>query len=415
MEMVKKNIVSVICGVIALIALIALVWPISGMYDEQATVLKARQRVDSDINNLLKAKRSWPVIPDLQSGESAPLKRFPSEDVIKKGIEIKDQVKKQADMMANEVAQDNRHDILYERSLPNPGDVRFQFRNAYLAMVQDGPNGPSALRAAVGGMMPPTEADVKAERDRIWIATYKTKIVNVAGNEVNYPQELADWRQEAEGVPLKLQIETSHKAKVYIEPNWLSIQKLMIQDTQAPKDPEIWFAQNMLWVQMDIIDAINRLNAGAKNVQEATIKHIFQIDIPDDQNMYVVNPNTANNNTPPPPNEAPAKVYSVSFTGRVSNPLYDVIQFQLVMNVEAAKIPLILTELQKNKLITILQADHLAVDGIAEAEKGFIYGDVPVARLTIRGEELFLRSWTTPLMPPVIKEMLQVPPPPPAK
>jgi len=41
MEIVKKNILSVICGVIALIALIALFWPIGGMYSDDQVKLDA--------------------------------------------------------------------------------------------------------------------------------------------------------------------------------------------------------------------------------------------------------------------------------------------------------------------------------------------------------------------------------------
>jgi hypothetical protein len=65
--------------------------------------------------------------------------------------------------------------------------------------------------------------------------------------------------------------------------------------------------------------------------------------------------------------------------------------------------------LQTSKLITVQQFDLSAVDGIAAADDGYVYGDVPVVRLTIRGEELFLRDWTVKLMPDQIKSLLQVP------
>ena len=33
MELVKKNVVNIVCGLIAVLAMIAWLWPISGMYD----------------------------------------------------------------------------------------------------------------------------------------------------------------------------------------------------------------------------------------------------------------------------------------------------------------------------------------------------------------------------------------------
>jgi hypothetical protein len=410
MEIVKKNILSVVCGVIALVALVALVWPVSGMYADQQGILDKRKQVDIEAANMIKAPRFWPVIPDMQSGEKTQLKQFPTDEIIKKGIEIKDQVHDQAGTIGNEIVRDNAHKTLIADILPNPRDLRFSFQQAYLAMVQDGPKGYSQLRQDLEATTPPTDQDVLDEAARMWNADYKGKILIVGGVAANAQNIQDDWQKACAGLQPKMRLAAAQRAKMYVEPGWLSIQKEMLVPGNSPKDPDIWYAQNMLWVQLDLVDAIKRLNANATSVQDATIKHIYQMSVPDDAAMYVFNPGAGSANGG---STEVAKVFSISETGRVSNSLYDVVQFQLVMNVDAARIPIILTELQRGKLITILSADHTAVDGIAAADNGFIYGDVPVARLSIRGEELFLRDWTTKLMPASIQQGLGVTPAPP--
>ena len=106
---------------------------------------------------------------------------------------------------------------------------------------------------------------------------------------------------------------------------------------------------------------------------------------------------------------APVDGFTRSPTGRMSNGLYDVVRFTMSMNVEAAKIPTILEELQKGKLITITHVNAISVDGLTASDNGFIYGDVPVARLSVEGEDLFLRDWTVKLMPDPIKTVLGIP------
>jgi hypothetical protein len=410
MEILKKNILSVICGVIALIALIALFWPIGGMYADDQAKLDARKKTDMELTGLVKAPRFWPVIPDLQSGEKSSLKRFPSDKVIAEGLNIKAEVTKQANAIQHDTARNNVHQLLLDNILPNPNEQRFVFQQAYMQMVQDGKN-PSTLRTELQGVIPPTDEDVHAAADKIWNAEFFPKILVVGGKEVNFQQVYDDWQKVCAGLQTKLRVDMSHKGKMYLDPGWISIQKQMPIAGNGPRETDIWFAQNMLWVQMDLIDAIKRLNQNANTVEEATVKHIFEMNVPDEMAMYVVNPTATGSNAPP--TEAGTSFFAVSSTGRVSNTLYDVIQFDLVMNVDASQIPVILTELQRGRLITIQKANVSAVDGIAAAENGYVYGNVPVARLTLHGEELFLRDWTVPLMPPSIRQMLQVPPPAP--
>ena len=105
---------------------------------------------------------------------------------------------------------------------------------------------------------------------------------------------------------------------------------------------------------------------------------------------------------------------TVSATGRTSNETYDVVIFGLSLNVEADAVETFLLELTRDRFFTVTQLDINTVDAAAEAQAGYIYGDKPVVRLNMQVEALFLRSWTTPLMPPAVKTQLGVGVPKPA-
>ena len=84
------------------------------------------------------------------------------------------------------------------------------------------------------------------------------------------------------------------------------------------------------------------------------------------------------------------------------------------MEVDQQQIPLILRELQHDKLMTVLGAEIIPVDLVQADTQGFIYGTSPVVQLTLTCETLFMRKWTTTLMPDDVKTLLHVAPPTPA-
>jgi hypothetical protein len=99
--------------------------------------------------------------------------------------------------------------------------------------------------------------------------------------------------------------------------------------------------------------------------------------------------------------------YHGSPTGRVSNGLYDVVHFDVIMDVDAEMVPMVMSELSRERFITVRRIDNLmAVDSALEQVQGYFYGNRPVVRLTLACEALFLREWTKPLMPTGVKRIL---------
>ena len=70
MDIVKKNLVSIICGVVALVALVAVfIWPLDGYYTDLKTKTTARAAIYKKVDDLMGKSRSLPVL-DLTQAEA---------------------------------------------------------------------------------------------------------------------------------------------------------------------------------------------------------------------------------------------------------------------------------------------------------------------------------------------------------
>jgi len=102
--------------------------------------------------------------------------------------------------------------------------------------------------------------------------------------------------------------------------------------------------------------------------------------------------------------------YSVSFTGRTDNSLYDVRLVELVIVVESARIPEIFDALARRNFITVIAPVQVdALDLFAAIRDGYFYGAAPVSRLTLTLETIWLREWTAQYMPAELKQALGIP------
>src|SRR5665213_3724757 len=175
MEIVKKNILSIICGVITLVALIFLQWPVGGWYAAEQKTISARKTVYDDLTRLLKTERHWPVMPDT-AGATTKLEHFPNDPRIAAGKAIEEKVSDQARKMKAITAEDNKHMPLLPDVFPVPGEQRFAFQRVYPAEVQKAlpaelqfpPEAAGAAPAEIIRPQPPTEAEIQAEAARVW-------------------------------------------------------------------------------------------------------------------------------------------------------------------------------------------------------------------------------------------------------
>ena len=421
MEIVKKNILSILCGVVALVAIVAIFWPGGSRKADVQAQLDQRKAQYTKAQGLLTKPRHMPVIlPAGGDSAASDLKSFPSQTMVEVGQKAVDDLKNQSTAIVDAAVKINQRPPLLPNFFPAIGD-RAQFQRQYDAMFEaDGPiRGQNGLDSAT----PPDKAEV----DNRWKKRVEEieKGISRGPNGQEYNREQIEQQKHAEEATFEqnLRDEAAKKHKIYLDPTALAQSPALAPTAgQSAKDDELWYAQMGLWVEMDVVSTIHRLNARAPNVTESPVKQVESLTIPFDATMYWPAPtdttaapaaSSGDSSTPAPASTSDTDPLTPNFTdnptGRMSNALYDVVHFTLTLDVDAGAVQSVLTELEAGKFITVYQVDAESVDSVTMAEQGFVFGKRPVARLALKCEALFLRKWTKPLMPAVIKTLLKIP------
>lgn len=412
MDIIKKNIISVICAIVAILAIAASFFPLGGYVAELQSNLNSSKQSYTTLEGLRTKTRQLPSLnPD--SAEQQPLGIFPNPTAIKKGQEVVKEVEKQSLAMRDAAVKMNQHEQLSPGTLPNPRPpADFRFRNLYVPMLTFGQNGelPKLAQQMKAGM-PPTQQDITRALEAMRIEIQEKELVRLPNGSIANQQEVNDRiTQRTMELPDEMRRQIAENSRVYISPDTFDVNP-NIAGAGRPDAINIWWAQLGLWIQQDIAAAINAANKDAKSVLDAPVKHLVQVRI---------DPKFVSSGAAPAAAADPAAASDtaitdapiVSATARASNGVYDVVHFNLVVNMEAAHVPAFLRELARNRFITATEVSlHTPQPMPNEQAAGFIYGDKPIVTATIKCEALFLRQWTLPLMPTRLKQMLGIPEP----
>ena len=178
-------------------------------------------------------------------------------------------------------------------------------------------------------------------------------------------------------------------------------------ETTSPPLELAWEWQWRYWLQDDLVRAIANANAGAPSLLEAPVKRIERIEI--DPFTYT--------GTGQGGGDATAEVrrdYSRSITGRSGwpaspNPVYDVRYANMVLLVDSAQLPRLFDAISTTNLMSVIDIDVVDVGDLREhLRQGFVYTQSPasIVRVTLRVESVWLRDWTSRLMPPRVREAM---------
>jgi hypothetical protein len=411
MDIIKKNIVSVICGLIALIAIAASFFPLGGYRQELQANLDKSKAQYSALSSLLSKQRKLPVLsPD--TAEAQELKTFPNEEIIKKGQAVVTQVQAQSMAMRDTAVKLSAKQLLVASALPSPGPTQeLQFPQEYKRVMLFGQNGElPAIAQKLQAGIPPTNEAIKAKLDEQARHIYETEVVKLNGTEEPMSKKLADEKiaKLTVELPEQMRQEVATTAKVYVSPDTFDVNKnIAAIQGQRPNVIDIWWAQVGLWVQDDVVTAIREANANGKNLQEAPVKHLVKVTVPP---QFVTGAAAGAAVASTDPDADLPKNVAISPTGRISNGLFDVVHFTLSAIVAEADLPQFIRVLGNNRFITVYQIDVKAVDSATAEASGYYYGPQPVVSVTMQCEDLLMRKWTESLMPDMIKTMLGVTP-----
>jgi len=410
MEIIKKNIVSVICGVVALAAIAVAFTMLPGRAAQLQQQLDARRTTYESMHQLLTKPRQLPSVnPDDPSAQQA-LPQFPSAKIIEAGTAITKQVTDESNDIVKAAVEMNRHDLLYPGSLPAPNNPQaISFRNAYLMSLPLPTAGgvmKSRFAQELNAGMPPTPEDLQKRVADLTAELKKKIFINAQGQPTNEQQVQQELTEKSALIPKQMSEETAATKRVYVNPETFEIYPQIAAAPGAPDPIHIYYAQLSYWIQQDVVNAVNDANANSKSIKDSPVKHLVSIrahtgGVPN----FIAIPGQANSD----PDGALTANKAVSPTGRVCNGLYDVFHFTVNVDVEAAKVGEFLRALGNRRFITPLSADVKAVDNAVELSHGHAYGEKPMLNLTIECEVLYLRKWNAPLMPQAIKTALGIP------
>jgi hypothetical protein len=400
----KKHWISLVLAVLVILSVVAKFYPLAGMYHTLQVELNDRVSVERHVELLLMTQRHMPILSPDQTDQPT-LDVFPTQDVIDAGKAAVAQVTKQADNLVQAAVQKNTHAPLFPNALPKPDDsTKYSFAEEYIKQT----TGLTRWQQILNSCGIPTPEEVAAET-----AAKQAQIYGQYGVVPNGPsnpameQAVQAFNQAAPTIKSDMELERAKQFSIYMEPDAVPYDTTIGigAGKPPPEAGQIWDAQLGMWIIDDITNAIARINKQYSDpdspggppddiILHSPIKRIEKL-----QNIaQIVGPNggdlTAGVGGP-----TPAEL-TVSATGRVSNALYDAYRFDLILAVDADKLPQILRELQLDQFITVLNVQILeVVDPAVAAVAGYRYGDKPVVRIEIDGEDLLMKNWTADLLP----------------
>jgi hypothetical protein len=168
------------------------------------------------------------------------------------------------------------------------------------------------------------------------------------------------------------------------------------EQTTKPMMGQLWEAQMQLWIQQDLVRAINVANPG-DSVLNNPVKRVLSISVDPGYLGLNVQPAEDPKNPPQPASldERLPEDFAISQTGRQCNPLYDVRLARMSVIVDARRIPKLLEALSTANFMTPVINGIYTVDQRNELASGYVYGDnVDVVRVDLTIETLWMRRWT---------------------
>jgi hypothetical protein len=433
MELVKKNLVSIVCGAVSLLAMGFVFYPMGGFYGDLQAKLDGSQSTYIQITALNHLLHN---LPALNPGETtgAPLEGFPNPPTIKVGEAAVGKLHEQAELILKQAMDMNRHREL----TPITATSGAAFKRLYHDTLEQ-------FKKAMNATMPPTAQDLKNEELRLWNEDYAPRIHRVGGQDLNSQNVTAEYNQKKLELPEEIKQRRAKQFTMYVSSEkTLDVHPLIprMATGSLPEVIDMWAAQLGLWIAQDIVGAIMETNAqaGGRTVETAAVKRLVKLEIPKRYITAAGELPFAGEGSPFGPGgmmgmggmpsmpgmpgggmpgqvvapmlpeiDGVPKEFKHSPTGRVCNKLYDVMHFTVVVDTDTNKFREFMANLEKNRFITILRIDLAAVDRDKEQQRGYVYGANPVVRLSLRCEAVFFRSWTKPLMPQNIRTMLSIP------
>jgi hypothetical protein len=285
------------------------------------------------------------------------------------------------------------------------------------------------LLAQVEGAEPPSPEAMADEIERRRVQFLSRMLAKEATDELT-EEEATEVREALIKARFAKYGEVAEAANFYVTKDALALPAW--DQTAFPTPADLYDWQWRYWIVEDILLALDDANEGSESVLRAPVKRVLEITVwPEELGSSGGNSGggspgfggtapgfgAARPATPAaPPGGAPVNPaavaplnYNVSFTGRSSNPLYDVRRVTLRLVVATERLPEVLDAIARRNFITVLDLNLAPADHYAAASDGFLYGSQPVSEIRLDLETIWLRSWTGPFMPESVRQARGMP------
>lgn len=315
---IRKNIVSILCGVAAVLALgFQFFWVSPRVSSSDSNAQSVKQRVQGrkakadEINRLLTAER--PNVTFTSSGADTNLGMFPTRRNIEAGKAAMDSVKSQANQVLEAALAVNRRVPLgwndyqaADADWPLEGEAkageRDRFKRQYLHYinadnslfdVETGNFAQDTLQAMLGGTRPPTQKEMQAMEGSLDAMLKREVPLDDRGN----PTDVEDFKKRlAEGrvaLSSNMKYRRAQLHMMYVDvngttgasatPTGFTVHPL--GGTAQPTELDCFNAQVGLWVQETVArnlqraneEALARLPSERRNILFAPVKHLMSI------------------------------------------------------------------------------------------------------------------------------------------
>ncbi|MHC4129307.1 MAG: hypothetical protein ACYTE6_03970 [Planctomycetota bacterium] len=437
---IKSNVYTVVFLAIMVVAPVAL-WVVSGRMNAAVRAdVQARAGKISELDRLEKTnvELSIPGPDNPKVSATIPVNRR----FLDRYQEVVDKISQDAEQIRARVVQMNckGRGVLLDELFPDPPShlretLPGQMYRALLSAHEQ------LLKDCEAGAPPSVEdmvIDLEAARDR-----YQTQILMRSAGDLSEDEQIALTEQLTKE-RLSIYAETANDIKLYATLAELSVP----DESERPERAEGYANTQMFdwqwqyWIKEDILKGLHAANEPYGSVVDAPVKRLVSLTVLDgpvpQESAGAATDSSRGGGSPggfgpaggggrrsggrqaaasgarpavaaDPSREVPLD-YSVSFTGRTDNPLYDVRLVELVIVVESARIPEVFDALARRNFITVIAPVQVdALDLFGAIKDGYFYGAAPVSQLTLTLETIWLREWTAQYMPAELKQALGIP------
>ncbi|MBX3356656.1 MAG: hypothetical protein KF724_13245 [Phycisphaeraceae bacterium] len=412
LDWVRRHVFIVVFGVIIIAAPVT-GWLIGGRLKGGVVNDLNSKKSDMDALSSLEASK---VTLNIPGREPVTVQTTVNRQVIDSYSGIVEALRADADTVRTAALRHNskNRDVLLTEIFPAPPDARRadaheRFYPALVAAYQ-------ALLEEIRAGQPPPTAEVREQLQRRSSAF----IASVGGGKRTREELNPDDRKRLDddllGARKSIYAEVARGIGLYATLESIGMPRLPsnIPSTGMPLDRMFEWNWN-LWVTQDVVRGLAAANAGFDDVTTAPVKRIVQLRVeplPRGEGRPMAPAGTDDDGgggggggggSPVDPRSEVQRDFSMSFTGRLSNSLYDVRRVTLRVIIETAQLPRVVDALARQNFITVTNVDLVPVDPFAAAREGFLYGAEPLSEATLTLETIQLREWTTLRMPAEMK------------